>query len=414
MQIVAGIDVGNGYVKAEGSIDGGEKLFIDSPSCVSYTLGSDIPAQADQEYIDNLMDNLDVSFSSRAITGADAGRVFVGKRAILSGDSLREFNLEDHQPKSRDALSVMLVLSALTAMAIRQTKQFSGTLNVNATIALALPIEDYVAHRLDFREILVNDVHHVHVHNFEKQLDVVISFDDVVVLAEGAAAQFAIASLGEQFLQLALEDARNSGQSVDKAYTGKILSKVPNTISVDIGEGTVNLPVFQNRKVNIEASRSLPKGYGTVLESVVRALRNTSSSFDSRKDLADFLLEDSKLPARKKMRAVVEKVLNEQVRIFTRDIMHEFTEVFGRVGKRSDVIYVYGGGAQGVVEALRPQLYEAAKLAEGAYVPVIYLDASYSRDLNRKGLFQAATLAKESAEPVESDSKDDSSLHTQV
>ena len=70
----------------------------------------------------------------------------------------------------------------------------------------------------------------------------------------------------------------------------------------------------------------------------------------------------------------------------------EFTNVWRKVGMRTDVVYIYGGGAGAVKDILYPMVISAVTLDDGNCVPVIYLDAQYSRNLNRTGLFEVAKL----------------------
>lgn len=153
--------------------------------------------------------------------------------------------------------------------------------------------------------------------------------------------------------------------------------------------------------MSIESSTSINKGYGTVLTSVVGALRNTNYAFDSRKDLADFMLKRDLMPAQKTVQKTVSRYINDQVVIFVRDVMKEFTNIFRKVGLRTDVIYVYGGGANDVRPVLEPMLVDAVTLADGNCLPIIYLDSSYSRDLNRTGLYEVAVLGAQAAGMVE-------------
>ena len=63
-----------------------------------------------------------------------------------------------------------------------------------------------------------------------------------------------------------------------------------------------------------------------------------------------------------------------------------------RNGAFAEVVYVYGGGATPVRESLYPKLIKAIQrtFGEDAFMPVLYLDSSYSRCLNRDGLYLLA------------------------
>lgn len=392
MKIKMGLDIGNGYVKGKAKSDySDDSILIDLPSTVSYTTASVLPAVVESNYIKDIFNNLDCSIQSNTIAERDKGRVLVGKRAILSGESQVEFNIENHIPKCKESLSGMLILSSVASTAIyseyKETKKLPDEIDVEVDLAIALPINDYMEYKNIYKDELKKNSHYVTVFNFEKPITVKISFDKIIVLAEGCAGQFAITFLGATFLDLALDMAREDGLMIDENYTGEILSRAENTIGVDIGEGTVNFPVFINGKVAIESSSSINKGYGSVLTNVVSELRNTPYAFESRKDLADFMLKENLMPAQQKIKAQVQVYIDRQVNIFVRDVMKEFSNIFRKVGLRTDIVYVYGGGANAIKDYLYPSLIDACRLDENNSLPVIYLDSSYSRDLNRNGLF---------------------------
>lgn len=400
MKIVAGLDIGNGYVKGKVQLFGSDAgVAVDLPSVVSYTAGVGmLPKEATDGYIEAMDNELEASVSSSTMPGTDEGRMFFGQRAIRSGESLREFNISDLTSKCQDSLSTILVLGALASAALRlywnENHQLPTKLDVDACIGIALPIEEFMTYRDVYPGKLMSGDHTVLIRNFEHSIPVSVHFTSVTPVPEGAAAQYAITELGAKFLQFALDEARARGEEIDPGYTGDVLAGVEDTIGVDIGEGNVNFPVYTGGSVNIEASRSINKGYGTVLTSVVNGVRGVKGlSFESRKDLADFMLDTSMTPSKRMRRERLQHYIDEQVKIFCREVMSEFTNIFHKVGARTDAIYVYGGGANGVKDALYPQLVEAVSDDEGNSIPVIYLDSSYSRDLNRNGLFQVATYS---------------------
>lgn len=396
MKVIAGLDIGNGYVKGKASVNDGEPIFVDLPSVVSYTVGSDIPKPVTDEYISDIANQLDATIVSRSIKSLDAGRVFFGQRGIRTGESLREFNIENHTPKCQDPLSTMLVLGSITSLALqsywKEHKELPDTLNIKAAVGIALPIEDFMDWKDSYAKALMAEKHQVTVHNFERNITITVEFLDVEVLAEGAAAQFAISNMGPDFLQLALDEARANGAAIDNAYTGEVLASAQNTIGIDIGEGTTNFPVFTDGAVSIESSKSINKGYGSVLTNVVASLRNTNYAFESRKDLADFMLKTNIMPAQKIAQNKVQHYIDEQVVIFARDVLKEFSNIFRKVGLRTDVVYIYGGGANNVKNSVYPMIIESVTLEDGNCLPVIYLDSTYSRDLNRTGLYEVAVL----------------------
>lgn len=394
MRIRGGLDVGNGYVKGKLEANGRVRL-VDMPSQVSYISGAvQLPVTPDDEYMADVVNELDCTVTSPAINPTDIGRTIVGHRAVVSGETAVIFNLDDARPKCDDALSVQLTLAAVAGTALTQYWDENheipaGHLEVEAALGVALPIGDYTAHRESYRRALVGPVHTVAVHNFEREISVDVVFTDVVVLPEGVAAQYAIVDKGPEFLDAALALCREDGMPLD-GIDGAELYGYENIIGIDIGEGTVNFPVFRDGKVSVEVSSSINKGYGTVLSKVVAQVRSMPFAPESRKELAEFMKEPAKTAAKRQIQAKLQRYIDEEVKVFARDVINEYKSVLAKSKLSADAVYVYGGGADPVRSILYPALMEASKLDEGIWTPVVYLDSSYSRDLNRTGLFMVA------------------------
>src|SRR5699024_758491 len=109
--------------------------------------------------------------------------------------------------------------------------------------------------------------HLVSIHNFEQPVRIEISVSDVQVLADGASAQYALSYSpnAPQLMDAMLGDLRKHGFAFEGITSADILC-AKNTVGIDIGEGTVNFPVFQDGHFNADASGTFAKGYGTVLE----------------------------------------------------------------------------------------------------------------------------------------------------
>lgn len=396
-KVVAGIDVGNGYVKARVAVADGEPYDVDLPSCVAYVPASSwIAAEATPEYVANLTNELDCDVMSDAVAPSDRRRILLGRRAAASGRMPIMFDINDARPKCDDSLSGQLVCSVIASQVIRKLYEDSGSLPedvvaARVTCALALPIVDFAKWRDRYRTMFENGNHVVHVHNFEHEVSIKLVFEAVRVLPEGAAAQFAISSLGTSFLESALSEAREQGMPCE-GETGASLLSYGNTIGVDIGEGTVNFPVFRDGRVNVEASSSIDRGYGTVLSDVCELARGTGYAPSSRKELAEFMLKENPSPRDKRIRERLSRLIDDECDVFVRDIVSEYTRVLRRSRLVSDVVYVYGGGADAVRDALWPRLAEASRLDEDIYTPVMYLSSEVSRTLNRDGLFQVAKV----------------------
>lgn len=401
IKITAGLDIGNGYVKGgvKTSLTGGEFTGIDMPSCVGVVPNPiDFPATELGDEIKNLYNQAYIKFDSTIVTGAFAdSRMYFGKRAVASGKTLEVFDIGSNVSKAEQPLSSILVLGVIASAALqayyaKYKKLPDEQIAADAYMALALPITEFKEYKDFFAKKFMENTHLVCFHNFEKPVRVELKFPAVRVLAEGASAQVAIVNKGEKFMDALLADVRQHGILLDGIGSRDVLGAA-GTLGIDIGEGTVNLPVFSNKKFNTDFSASINMGYGTVLENAIPALhQNKINDFSDRKALAEFIQKQPSALTRAKYNRV-RQVVDNETRALVSVITKEFTRVLSKSNGQIEVVYVYGGGASPVKDLLYDALIEAAKpFAAGGDYPIMYLDSSYSRYLNREGLFQVAEM----------------------
>lgn len=395
MKILSGLDIGNGYVKGLAcNMDTGARTSIDIPSSVAYvTKMNDIPAKASETegIINDIFDNMDVSFDSNLV--GDRNRRLFGKRGLHSGLSLEEFDVFSHISKAQQDLSGILVLGCSAGLALQSywaeyKKLPEDTLKVEMRIAAALPIREFRKYRKQYADSLKEGSHFVTFHNFEQRVRVEVVFEDVQVLAEGASAQYAVMAKGEPFMNALLAETRRVDPMFDQAVTGADIAAATTLIGVDIGEGTVNFPVFQSGKFNTDSSMTFDKGYGSILNQALDRLQDEGFPFKTRKELDEY----RRTPVTNLTRAPhekVERVIAEETVTFVGELKMQFIKVMSRVGSYIEVVYVYGGGASPVQSELHPALTKVIR-DFGSSAPVLYLDSRYSRYLNREGLFYIA------------------------
>lgn len=412
---VAGLDIGNGYTKGLIGPQGDENPDliegIDMPSVSMLVTKPNLVPTADINAVavveEDFYNNLDVHFDTPLVN--NNYRRLLGRRALnASGDALDEFNLNDKTSKADQELSKVLVLGILAGKAVKDYVAAHGSipnpahddepsaLKVHASIALALPINEYVHYREQYAASFTGAgdntiVHTVTLDNFDTPVTVKVICDHVVVIAEGASAQYAISSYGEPLADALLEEVRERGLELP-GVTGADINAVTDTVGVDVGEGTVNFPVFTGAEFNKDASRAFNKGYGTILENAIRTMEDTgfNTSFTSRKQLADFLQRKPPVLKRKAYDQVMVYV-QEQAQFFVDALVEQFTRVMNDVGMFTEVVFVYGGGSGPIRELLYPALMDkVAELNAAGETPVLYMDAAYSRKLNREGLMIAA------------------------
>lgn len=408
LTITGGVDVGNGYVKAAlrgnlGPAKGNVDKF-DIPSGVALVTGAvDLPSpdsSAPDALAGDIFNELDVVFMTPLVHSTH--RHLFGRRALKAQTPrFEEFDVVSGLSKAEQSLSKVLVLGVFAGKAVRDYVAEYGVLptdqlDVEARVALALPIDEYREHRLTYAESFKQGTHLVTVLNFETPVIVRVTFVDVQVAAEGASAQFAIRKLGVDLVDAMVADVRaqavTQGGQMLEGLTGQDIYDATSTVGIDIGEGTVNFPVYSDTKFNGDASRTFDKGYGTVLLNSLAPLKRAKLAFNSRKALADYLLSSPSAMKRAEHEKV-SAIVAEQAALFSEQVVEEFRKIFAEVGRDTEVVYVFGGGSGPVRESLYPLLLDVVSPG----TPVLFLDARYSRHLNRAGLLIAASMVEEQA-----------------
>lgn len=394
--IITGLDIGNGYVKGAAKIGNGEKTQIDIPSCVAMTTNMhDVKVNnADIESeIKDIYNRADISFVSQTID--DTRRVLFGKRALHSKLTPIEFDVNSPESKANEPLSYMLILGCLACKTLQEYWNTNKELpkdvyHINARVALALPVNQYKAYRKVYADRLTSGVHTVTIHNFEQPIQIQIEIKDVQVLAEGASAQYAIGFLGKPLMDAIVMDLK---KHTNLDVTSDDILAAKNTVGVDIGEGTVNFPVFTGGKFNPDASITFNKGYGSALSDALERLQNQGLAFDSRKALAEFLNEKPNALTQKRYNKVI-SIIQDSKNAFAAEVGIQFSKILKQTGSFLELVYVYGGGAGAIKDELYPILLKEASRfgGEDTTYPILYLDSTYSRVLNREGLYLVADL----------------------
>jgi plasmid segregation protein ParM len=399
--VVAGLDVGNGYVKGAIKVDNEvENVFIPSCAMKVKNTGNILPVEGEsaiKEVVTNIFDYLDVSFDSKMIE--DGRRRFVGARAVSMGDyGMDVFKISGNISKAKQELSPVLVFTSIAGVVLKKEFEKTGRLpeeiECHVSLAVALPIDEYKDYRGEYKASYKNTSHVVSINNFLTPVRIKIVIDNVIVGAEGASAQYAITEYGEPLYNAMLKTARKYGAEL-KGLEARHLANIVNTVGIDIGEGTVNFPVFTNGQFNTDISTTVNMGYGTVLQESLAMLRKSGHVFKGgRKELAEYLKNP---PAQddyfyEDYKEVV-SIVDDQADTLVNEIVNHLTDI---LGSNVQVAYVYGGGAAPMREILYPKLIEATRPYAGvkADYPILYLGNEYSQNLNREGLYIMADSYK--------------------
>lgn len=405
--IIAGIDLGNGYVKSNMSHGGLAPQIGVSPSLAAkqFNTTGNLPISNDEvpDFMEHIWDEMDLSFSSPLVSAMD--RRLFGERALKSGLTLEEFDVYNNVSKAQVDLSGVLALATLASEALKKHYEATQalpteTIPVVVNLSVALPIREYAQHASTYREKFTNGgaQHIVTFHNFKVPVRIAITVANIMVINEGEAAQYGLYFANEKFQKVIEADSRKRypNGELDGA-TGLDLVQAKNTLGIDIGEGTIDFPVFTNGKFNADSSSTLNEGYGTVLETTLGELKQQNHPYKSRKELAEFLNSEPGVFARKKHEHV-KNTNHEQERRFASVVGSEVTKVFNKVGSFTEVVFVYGGGATPLSHVLFDELNRViAGFGDNNFVPVVYLESNYSRFLNVQGMFQVAKRLAENA-----------------
>jgi plasmid segregation protein ParM len=402
--IVAGLDLGNGYVKA--NINGLVRVFP-SIAVKQFNTGHHTPLAEDElgVFMKDIINQMDLSFSSPLVRSTE--RRLFGERALKSGLNLEEFDVFARTGKSEVDLSGVLALGTIAADRLyefyekNESLPASGKLKVKVDLATALPIGEHKHHAKTYRQKYVNEgaPHIVTFHNFERPVHVEILFEHVYVANEGESAQYGLMLAKDDFLEMIRREAvkRFPNGELD-GITGKDLVSAKNTLGIDIGEGTIDFAVFSNGKFNPDASSTMNQGYGSVLESTLTKLQDEGYPYKSRKELSEFLHNDPS-PFTKRKWTHVKNVNQSEENRFGDVVSSEVSKVFSRVGGFTEVIFVFGGGATPLEWSLFQKLQSrVAEFGDDNLLPIVYLDSDFSRFLNVQGLYQVAQRLRQAAD----------------
>lgn len=393
--VIAGLDLGNGYVKA--NINGVVRVFP-SVAVKQFNTAHHTPLSEDEagHFMKDIINQMDISFSSPLVQSTE--RRLFGERAMTSGLNLEEYDVFARTSKAEVDLSGALALGTLAADKLQSYYNQHGrlpkeTLKMNVHLTTALPIIEHRQHARMYKEKYVNngDSHLVTFHNFENPIRIEILFEHVYVVNEGESAQYGLMFAGDKFLEMIRHEAVKRFPNGElEGITGKDLVTAKNTLGIDIGEGTIDFAVFTNGRFNQDASSTMNQGYGSVLESTLSKLQDEGYPYKSRKELSEFIHEEPSPFTRKKWEHVKNVNQSEEHR-FGDIVAGEVSKVFSRVGGFIEVIFVFGGGATPLEWSLFDKLKNrVAEFGEDNLLPIVYLDSAFSRFLNVQGLYQVA------------------------
>lgn len=398
-KMIIGNDIGNGCVKFAARTNDGDVKTFDFQSIAALDRKPKKPAinrEEVEKIINNIYNEMEISISSPSL--ADHNNHYLIGESALSKGFIQEFDVYSKKSKAEDDLSLILTLATIAGRTLQayyeenQNLPEEQLLTVDTVLAMALPITEYVKGFDDvYKRKLLNSEHIVTFHNFQMPMSVKIHFSDVGVLAEGAAAQFAINKLTPEMLKALIEDAKNNGMDLNGIEPNHI-TNAEYTIGVDIGDGTTNFPIFANGKFDKNFSDSITTGHGKILTEAVEDLNSNFkiAGIADRKGLSTFLNNkpnEEEAPYKKKRYNSIANVVHTHEQQLADIISKKLNTIQGKMPQQVDVVFIYGGGATPVKEYLYPQLMDTF-----FDIPILYLDSNFSRFLNREGLYTVAEM----------------------
>lgn len=358
------------------------------------------------EYLGDFLNHLDVAIQSDQVK--ENRRAFIGNAAIRSRLQNDVFNVSNYEGKSDTDLALILTLSVIGGEAIREEyaklsnedKQIAADhetvpftdINVAVTMTTALPVsEGKTPGKIDkyIQRYLNNNNEHLAVfNNFQQKITVHIKFKQVIVALEGETAQIEIMNANPQLASLIKNDFDKSYPEYKDEITAEDLTTQPNFIGIDIGEGTTDIVVFNNHKINEHASVSLKQGFGNALENALAELQQNGVNVTSRADLEQDLKQKI-TPFNRGLLQEKHEAVGHQLEAFQKAIVNAFSRTLANAGSDIYLIYVYGGGASPMdkMSNLRQSLIEETKHQTGGHgIFTVFIDKSYAQLLNEAGL----------------------------
>lgn len=367
------------------------------PSVVGQAIKNEKPTflnQAEQdEYMEHFFEHLEATVISPSVTDL-TGQLLVGQAVINNHVVPRRFDINNFSDKSQDDLSLVLNLVILAAKRVQDAyfnHEDLAQLQMQVALTTALPIREgkQVGVTKTYQEKYLQADHLVTFNNFKAPISVKIHFDKVLVSLEGQMAQLALINSQEEYPELAkavLTDFKEHYSQID-ANLEQILA-APNVMGIDIGGKTVDLPVIQNGKANINVSDSSLTGYDSVLQKAIDLLQAKMRNFDSIGQLESYLAAGPSPfdpSSYEQVLRIVKQASSDLVQI----IVNNVSKAIGNARLNPDLVFIYGGGAAPLMRDtdLRQRLDQKIKTFNAnRSIPLICIKAPYAQELNKLGL----------------------------
>lgn len=390
-------DLGYGFLK---STVNGKKYKMPSVIAKKQVYMDPNPDELTKEYMKNFLDKMDVSISSSAVKRT--GRFLIGRAASKTTARTQSFNIFSGQGKSDDDLSLILNLSMIAGVRVKNAYENDEDLDcplvANVIMATELPIAEGRDSEASaaYENKYLNSKHTVTFNNFKNPITVTVNFLMVHSYLEGETASLALANAAaglEGYEELdGLKEKIDSyykkyyPQRVEDYGIDEIL-QAQNIFVMDIGERTSDLVTTTNGSANPEASDSINLGYGNAIEKTKQAARIKGlGTFKSRYELKEFLSRNL-IGSNEEKQEKINEILQSNILELSDGILDSASDLLSMNANKTDVVYVLGGGSIPMEKEsnLRQELVELLQ-SIGAMSPVIWIDEKYAQWVNELGL----------------------------
>lgn len=337
-----------------------------------------------ESQIENLMNQIDVTISSRSIQFN--GDYYIGLKAIKSKYQPVSMDVELDTKYDSD-LPIINTLGTLAAKAVqnyfKENKKIPSELDVTVDMLTALPVEQWNPKNADvfakrFTGANESLIHNVTVHINNVDVLVKIKFGQVKVAAEGVPALFAL--LFDQNLNNRNDEIfKHFNDDYGKEITGEYL-KGKRISHIDIGDGTSDMPVTDGFNLDTHFVTGCNHGVGHAIEAAIQNFKEKHSTLKklTRQKFSEYLKDENHQYHQDAVRFFQKTALVQSKFIFK-----HYQRVLSAFDNEVDLIVVYGGGSIALKDSLYPLLED---LGEKLGKEILWVPEEYAPLMNVEGL----------------------------
>lgn len=380
-------DLGYGAIK--GDFDG---IYIKQPSVYTHpyktpsyeNINLENETEVD-EAMDSLLDHLDISINDQ--------RYLVGNAAIKSLQSTTTVRSDSPRGKATGNSALILPLAFIAGRAIQnkyanddEDFNLDEAINVNVNLTTALPISEAGTQDDDKRPAYVDrftkNVHTVTVHSLGSDIIVRVKFDKVVVLKEGQIATSTSIQNGQKdFVKYLIN-------KVEKEYPDKkdeaenLILRAKNYISVDIGQQTCDMALFNDGAVN-DFSYSIPEGMGDLIDEVYRGFSNPL--INKRESLIQTWENEQTEPILQELQKKIDDQIKKHAFALQDKIIDGISDLILK-NPSTEVVFVFGGGSiplakYGLLDRIKERIQQLQ-----APAVVVWVGKEHAQNMNEEAL----------------------------